>query len=49
MTQMDAKLICVPNVTKMVSGHAMNPLAFVNLDIMALIVVKNVPAATKKE
>ena len=48
-TQMDVKLICVLNVTKMVSGHVMIQLVFANLDTMELIVARNVSAATKKE
>ena len=48
-TQMDVKLICVLNVTKMVSGHVMIQHVTANLDIMELIVARNVSAATKKE
>ena len=48
-TQMDVKLICVLNVTKMVSGHVMIQNVTANLDTMELIVARNVSAATKKE
>ena len=48
-TQMDVKLICVLNVTKMVSGHVMIQHVTANLDTMELIVARNVSAATKKE